>query len=123
MALTKCSELRKGGVGQDGRVSLLRCSDRDGRCRAGPQPEKKKRKTSAVAWAALIALVVGAVYLQLRDSREQSLPALPIEVKYRGALLRPGMVLTVKNTSDRPLVAVVKLTNPTTRAEKSFAWI
>lgn len=73
-----------------------------------------------MAWAALVALVVGAVWYQVRESHEQSLPPLPVEVKYRSALLGPGMVLQVQNTSDHPLFAVVKLRNPTTGVEKSF---
>jgi hypothetical protein len=81
---------------------------------------KKNRKTTPVAWAALVALVVGAVWFQVRESHEQSLPPLPVEVKYRGALLGPGMVLHVENTSDRPLFALVRLRNPTTSVEKSF---
>lgn len=32
----------------------------------------------------------------------------------------PGLVLVVKNTSDRHLVFIATLTNPTTNQEKSF---
>lgn len=80
-----------------------------------------RRKTSPVAWAALVAIVVALVaYTQSRSYKEQSLPLLPIEVQFRKALLGPGLVLRVQNTSDRALVALVKLKNPTTTEGKSF---
>jgi hypothetical protein len=93
-------------------------------CGAPPKPVSKKpatRKTSPVAWAAAFAIIAGLVwYTTTRDYKEQSLPPIPVDVKFRQALLGPGMVLQVHNTSDRPIVALVNLSNPTTQQRKSF---
>jgi hypothetical protein len=51
---------------------------------------------------------------------EQTLPPLPIEVKHRPALLGDGEVLQVGNQSKHSLMAIVTLTNPTTKQTKSF---
>jgi len=59
-------------------------------------------------------------FSQSREYKEQSLPALPIEVKFRNALLGPGMVLQVQNKSGAPLMVFVSLKNPTTQQEKSM---
>jgi hypothetical protein len=80
-----------------------------------------KRKTTPAAWAGLVAIVLGiAWYANSREYQEQSLPQLPVEVKHRPALLGPGQVLQVQNTSKNALMAVVTLRNPTTKQQKSF---
>lgn len=45
---------------------------------------------------------------------------MPVEVKTRSAITGPGLVLIVKNTSNRHLTFLVTLSNPTTRQEKVF---
>ena|SRR3990170_6283355 len=86
-----------------------------------PEQPKLKRKTHPVTWAVLVVAIAGAAwYTQTRDYKEQSLPPIPVEVKYRPALMGPGLVLHVSNTSEVPLVALVNLTNPTTKQSKSF---
>lgn len=119
MALVACKEC--GKEVSDKAPSCPSCGAPTGAAGAPSPQGSKKRKTSPVAWAALVAIVAGtAWFTQTRDYTEQSLPPLPVEVKYRSAMLGPGMVLQVKNTSDRPLFAVVTLKNPTTHEEKSF---
>lgn len=89
---------------------------------AGAPPlAKVKRKTSPVTWVALVAVIAGgAWYTQTREYKEQTLADLPVQVAFRDAIMGPGMVLQVKNTSNKPLMAMVKLRNPTTHQEKSF---
>ena len=71
--------------------------------------------------AVAIAIIIGLVWFsQSRTYKEQSLPALPVDVKFRNALLGSGMVLQVQNKSGKPLMVVVSLKNPTTQQEKSF---
>lgn len=119
MALIKCGEC--GKELSDKAASCPGCGAPTAASAASTSPEKKKRKTSPVAWAALVAIVAGGGwYSQSRDFKEQSLPPLPVEVKYRSAMLGPGMVLQVNNTSERPLFALVTLKNPTTHEQKSF---
>jgi hypothetical protein len=82
---------------------------------------KQKRKTHPVTWLVLFVFMAGASwYTQTREYKEQSLPPIPVEVQHRPALMGPGMVLRVNNTSDKPLVALVKLSSPTTKQERSF---
>jgi len=84
-------------------------------------PAKPKRKTSPAAWVALIALIGGTIwYTQSRGYKEQALPVLPVEVKYREAMTGPGLVLHVKNQTEKALVLMVKMTNPTTKQSKNF---
>lgn len=115
MALLACTEC--GKEISDKASSCPSC----GAPSAASPPKRTKRKTSPVAWAALIAIVGGLLwYSQSREYKEQSLPTLPIEVGYRKAITGPGMVLHVKNTSGQPLFALVGLSNPTTKENKSF---
>jgi hypothetical protein len=80
-----------------------------------------RRKTTPAAWAGLVAIVAGLFwYSNSRDYKEQSLPPLPVEVKHRPALLGPGEVLQVRNKSGSSLMALVTLSNPTTKQTKSF---
>lgn len=119
MALIKCGEC--GKEVSDKAALCPGCGAPTAATPASTSPEKKKRKTSPVAWVALIAIIAGGGwYSQSRDFKEQSLPPLPVEVKYRSAMLGPGMVLQVNNTSEKPLFALVTLKNPTTHEEKSF---
>lgn len=85
-------------------------------------PQKPpKAKTSPAAWVALIAIIVGVIYFfQSPTYKEQNLPPLPVEVGYRSALLGPGLVLKVKNTSSRSLSIIGTFANPTTKQEQSF---
>jgi len=117
VALIKCSEC--GKEISDQAPSCPGCGAPT--AKLTPLPTKEKRKTSPIAWAAAVAIIVGLLwYSQSREYKEQSLPALPIEVKFRNALLGPGMVLQVQNKSGKPLMIVVSLKNPTTQQEKSF---
>lgn len=81
---------------------------------------KGKKKTSTTAWVALLLILIGAFWLLPRVQQEQNLPDMPVEVKTRPALTGPGLVLMVRNTSDRYLTYIVTLKNPTTGQEKSF---
>lgn len=117
MALIKCTEC--GKEISDQAPSCPGCGAPT--AKSASPPTKEKRKTSPVAWAALIAMIGGLFWFsQSREYKEQSLPALPIEVKFRNALLGPGMVLQVQNKSGAPLMVFVSLKNPTTQQEKSM---
>lgn len=89
--------------------------------KANSAPATENKKTSKSTWAVLAAIIFGIfLYTQSRDYKEQSLPPLPVEVGFRNALTGPGLVLQVKNTSDKAIVTLVTLKSPTMQQEKSF---
>lgn len=68
----------------------------------------------------LLVVVVGGWKFVHKVNRDISKPAMPIEVKYRKALLADGLVGIFKNTSNRQLAVVATFTNPTLKITKSF---
>ena len=82
---------------------------------------KTKDKTSAITWFATVLVVLGIVwFFQSRGFKEESLPALPIDVSVRESMIGAGKVIQVKNTSNQTLMVILSLNNPTTKQEKSF---
>jgi hypothetical protein len=82
---------------------------------------KEKKKTSKTTWAVLVAIILGVLFFtQTRGYKEQSLSPLPVEVGFRDAMVGPGLVLQIKNTSSQTLTALVTISNPTMQQEKSF---
>jgi len=80
-----------------------------------------RKGTSPAAWVALALLIVGAIwYFQSPSFREQNLPPMPVEVGYRKALMGPGLVLAVKNNSDRHLSIRATLKNPSVNEERTY---
>jgi len=51
---------------------------------------------------------------------EQSKPDLPIALAYRAAITGPGLVVSLKNTSNRSLAVLMTVANATTKQEKTF---
>jgi len=81
----------------------------------------KAQNTWPIIWVILVVIVLGVFVLsQSRSFQEQSLPQLPIEVEFRGALLGNGLVLRVKNTSNEIITTLVSLKNPTMQQESSY---
>lgn len=78
------------------------------------------KKTSPLTWLVLLLIVAAAIWYLPKAQRDASLPSMPVEVKTRSAITGPGLVLIVKNTSNRHLTLMVTLSNPTTRREKVF---
>ena len=109
MALLNCSECNK------------EFSNQAAACPNCGAPSKQPKKTSTMAWLVLVAIVVGVfLFSQSRNYQERSLPPLPIEVGFREAIMGPGLVLQVKNTSNSSITALVTLNNPTMQQEKSY---
>lgn len=79
-----------------------------------------KKSTSQFTWLVLAVIVAAAVWYIPKMQREANLPQMPIEAKFRPALTGPGLVLMVKNTSDRHLTFMVTLNNSTINQEKNF---
>lgn len=114
MALIKCKECEKEISDQ-----AVACPSCGAPVRNALNQDAKVKSVSNKRWVVL-ALILGSLLFVLSSIRQQSLPLLPIEVGYRNALLGPGMVLQVKNTSDQILTVLVTLNNPTTSQEQSF---
>lgn len=85
------------------------------------KPNQPVKKASQSIWAVLILIVIGVLALmQLPSIKEQNLPLLPVEVGYRPSLIGEGLVLNVKNNSNRTLTILATLSNATLRSEKKF---
>jgi hypothetical protein len=120
MALTQCPECDKQI--SDKATSCPHCgapaSPASMPSSAAPKPPKKK--TPPATWVVVAFLAVLLFWYMPKTQREANLPQMPVEVKTRSALLGPGLVLLVKNTSTRHLTFVVTLKNPTTNQEKAY---
>lgn len=119
MALIQCSECQHQV--SDKASVCPKCGAPIGASTLSVSSPTSKRKTSPFAWATLLITVVSiAWYFQSSSYREQSLPPMPIEIKYRSALLGSGLVVAVNNTSDRHLSILATFKNPSLNQEKSF---
>ncbi len=97
-----------------------------------PAPQVKANpSTRPWAWVAagmLIALGVVVFVFSRSDERkaeaaarvEQSKPDLPIALTYRGAITGPGLVISLKNNSNRSLAVLMTVANATTKQVKTF---
>ncbi|MEY8689434.1 MAG: zinc-ribbon domain-containing protein [Leptothrix sp. (in: b-proteobacteria)] len=79
-----------------------------------------KKKTHPGTWAVLVLLIGFLFWYSAKSEREANLPIMPVEVKFRPALVGPGLVLIVNNTSDRYLSFIVNIKNPTTKSEQTY---
>lgn len=125
MALIKCEECKKQV--SDKAQSCPNCGAPIVASKSIPlvYPEelhKQKEKASQfTTWLILIICVVGIFALfQTPILKERNLPPLPVDVGYREALLGKGLVLEVKNLSNRTLTILAKLSNSTLQSEKRF---
>jgi hypothetical protein len=67
-------------------------------------------------WAVAIALLGYLGY----QTHEANLPKLPVAVQFRRALLAPGYVLILRNSSGQPLQVMASLTHPAINDTRSF---
>lgn len=86
----------------------------------GAAVKPSKKKTHPVTWAVFALLILGAIWFFPKMQREANLPPLPIKVQYREALMGPGLVLKVTNTSNRHLSLLAILKNPSVNQEKTY---
>ena len=86
-----------------------------------------RRSHSPWLWVAIIGSVVvlsgtvaviafAALGLGYMAGQVDAKPPLPIELASRQAVLGPGLVLQIKNTSSRYLTVVLQVENPTLRS-------
>lgn len=88
---------------------------------SSPAATKTKEKTSPITWLVLLLVICGVVWFSQSSSfKEEYLPPLPVNVGYRAAVLGPGLVLKVQNTSTRSLTILANLRNPTLKNEFNF---
>ncbi len=118
MALIQCPECQNQV--SDKAPACPKCGAPIGSQPASPVEAAPKRRTSLTTWGLSILVVVGAIMFFQSSFRQQNLPQMPIEVKYRPALLGPGLVVAINNTSDRHLSILATFKNPSVNQEKSF---
>jgi hypothetical protein len=117
MALVKCSECGKDVSSQA--ESCPGCGHPTKP--ASPPKNAGKQRTSKLSWILLVAIICGVLFFtQSRQFKEQRLPPMPVTVGFRNALLGPGMVLQIKNTSDRSIPVRVTVVNPSIKVGKTF---
>jgi hypothetical protein len=88
---------------------------------APSSPQQEAKKTSKGSWVLLILIIMGGIwFFQSPTYREQSLPPMPVTIKYRNALTGPGLVLMVTNISTRHLSIAVVLKNPSMSQQKNY---
>lgn len=84
--------------------------------------QPSRRPTHPLTWVLLIALIGGAIWYQVQDSRRAALPPMPVKVQFRKSLLGPraGYVLMIENTSSTPLPLIARLTHAAVSDGRSF---
>jgi hypothetical protein len=76
----------------------------------------QRRKTYSAVWAVAILLLGYLEYL----GYVTNLPKLPAAVQFRRALLGPGHVLILRNSSRQPLQVMASLTHPAINDTRNF---
>jgi hypothetical protein len=71
-------------------------------------------------WAVAILLIPLLGVMAWKSHREARLPPLPVNVKYRHALLGQGYVLVLRNTSGQSLQLMASLTHPSINDTRRF---
>lgn len=128
MALIECSECHKEI--SDKAVACPHCGSPTAPSVAPKQSEppntsvtgnaRTSKKTSSITWIVLAFVVAVSLWYFPKAMRDANLPLVPVEVKTRAAITGPGLVLLVKNTSNRHLTLLISLKNPTTSQERSY---
>lgn len=83
---------------------------------AAPAARPARRATHPVAWLALVAIIGCLLYA----AYQSNLPRLPVDVKFRPALIGPGLVLVFENTSGEQLTFVAPMNRPATNNTRSL---
>ena len=92
-------------------------------------PAQAKPKSSTRPWAWVMFGVLGTLGLVFfvftkgnpqQERAEQQKTPMPVALTYRKAVVGPGLVVGLKNNSERHLAVVLTVANPTTKQEKSF---
>ena len=83
---------------------------------AAPAIRPPRRATHPLAWLALVALIGYLAY----EAYQANLPRLPVDVKFRPALVGPGLVLMFENTSGQQLTFVATMQRPSTSNTRSL---
>ena len=88
-------------------------------------PAQAGGKKTVSTFRRLVGVVVLLVVLfyGLKALNYTQKPAMPVEVKYRRALLANGYVTDFKNKSNRQLTILATFTNPTLKASKSMSLV
>jgi hypothetical protein len=115
MALIQCPECKTEI--SDKAASCVKCGHP-----INPSTAQSEKKKGVSILRNLIGIVVllAIVFFVFHVKKEASKPQLPVEVKYRKALLSNGLVALFKNTSNHEISVLATFTNPKINVYKSF---
>jgi hypothetical protein len=83
-------------------------------------PSPSKRATHPAALVAALGLLAVVGWYSLNSYHQSQLPALPMVVKSRPAIIGGGQVIVFENQSSQPLSVAATLTHPATNLQKVF---
>jgi hypothetical protein len=83
-------------------------------------PSAPKRTTHPITLVAALGLLAVVGWYSLSSYRQSQLPALPMVVKSRPAIIGSGQVIMFENESNQPLSVAATLTHPATNLQKVY---
>jgi hypothetical protein len=119
MALVQCPDC--GTAVSNLAAACPKCARPINMAEVAPTPRRSvARETRPLAWIAAGALIIYLSYAAIKENHDAKLPPLPVNVEFRPALLGPGYVLRLQNTSDRPLQLMASLTHPAVNDTRKY---
>jgi hypothetical protein len=83
-------------------------------------PPTPKRTTHPITLVAALGLLAVVGWYSLNSYRQSQLPALPMVVKSRAAIIGTGQVIIFENQSNQPLSVAATLTHRATNLQKVY---
>jgi len=83
-------------------------------------PSTLKRTTHPITLVAALGLLAVVGWYSLNSYHQSQLPALPMAVKSRPAIIGSGQVIMFENESNQPLSVAATLTHPSTNIQKVY---
>jgi hypothetical protein len=122
MALLKCPDC--GNAVSDQAPACPKCGrprvPAEATAHAPPIAPPSRRKTHPITLVVAIALLAGVGWSSWNSYHQSQLPALPMVVKSRPAIIGSGQVIMFENQSNQPLSVAATLTHPATNLQEVY---